>query len=110
MSHLFVFCFRVFQRGVSVEEFWDNKSMWESGLGHLLGILGSEGAKVYHIWDGANVSRRSITNGGVPGDFGVPAPYPPIYFATLSSGDSSIPRSIIIWPTRYLFAGSGMTR
>ena len=83
MSHLFDFCFRVFQRGVSVEEFWDTKSqiMGESGLGLLLGISGSEGAKVYHIWDGANVSRRSITNGGVPGDFGVPAPYPPIYFA-----------------------------
>jgi len=65
MSHLFDFCFRVFQRGVSVEEFWDTKSqiMGESGLGLLLGISGSEGAKVYHIWDGANVSRRSITDG-----------------------------------------------
>jgi hypothetical protein len=110
MSHLFVFCFRVFQRGVSVEEFWDNKScgnrVWDTSWEYR----DLRGAKVYHIWDGANVSRRSITNGGVPGDLGVPAPYPPIYFATLSSGDSSIPRSIIIWPTRYLFAGGRMTR
>ena len=81
--------------------------MWE-WVWDTLEILGSEGAKLYHI--GANVSRRSITDGGVPGGLGVPVPYPPIYFATLSSGDSSIPRSIIIWPTRYIFAGSGMTR
>ncbi len=76
----------------------NHKSCGELGLGQTpLGILGSEVAKVYHTWDGANVSRRSITNEGVPGALGVPVPYPPIYFATLSSsGTSTIPRSIII--------------
>jgi hypothetical protein len=75
------FCFRVFQRGVSVEEFWDTKSqIMGIGFGsNTFGILGGR-AKVYHIWVGANVSRRFITM-GCSLEVGSTSTISPIYFA-----------------------------
>jgi len=64
MSHLFAFCFHVFQRGVSVEEFWDTKSqIMGIGLGQTLLGYWVDGRNYIISRSGANVSRRFVTRG-----------------------------------------------